>query len=99
MGSNRRYGTDVTDASLAKFMASPAPVSLTREECGEAVTQAPSPVEVRAWVRFGDTPSLVDARAIAWTKRAVCIEWRSAPGAGYRAWVWASAVERRPNAQ
>jgi hypothetical protein len=93
MGSNRRYGSDVRAETLARFMSAAEPVSLTREECGDAVTQGREPIAVRAWVRFGDSPAQVDARAIAWTKRAVCIEWRG-KAAVHRAWVWASAVER-----
>lgn len=93
MGSNQRYGTDVTDHTLARLHA-PGPTSLFREETGDQVTEAPAPVPVRAWVRFGVEPVRVDARAVAWTPTAVRILFEYRTGR-WDAWVWASAVQRR----
>ncbi|MDQ1569484.1 MAG: hypothetical protein QOF79_158, partial [Actinomycetota bacterium] len=58
------------------------------------LTRTPVPVPVLAWVRYDAIPLKVEARAVAWTNRAVAIEW-DAPGGPHRAWVWASAIERR----
>lgn len=57
------------------------------------VTIDPQPEKVKAWVRFGDTPVLVDALAERWTPRAMGIRFQVA-GKDVRTWVWASAVER-----
>jgi hypothetical protein len=57
------------------------------------LTRTPVPLPVRAWVRYGAVPLRVEARAVAWTSRAVAIEW-DGPAGPHRAWVWASAVER-----
>ena len=47
---------------------------------------------VRAWVSYPATADQVLGLALAWTPRAVYVEWE---GNGTpRAWVWASAVER-----
>ncbi len=73
------------------------PVSLTAEELDAErypVTQAQGPVWVRAWARFPERSVRVQARAVAWTARAVQLEWESAGGVMRRAWVWASAVDR-----
>jgi hypothetical protein len=50
------------------------------------------PVSVRAWARYPETSARVEGRAIAWTSRAVRIEWTDAQGATQRVWVWSSAV-------
>lgn len=71
--------------------------SLSRAELnldGEAVTRDPNPKPVRAWVRFGGTPALVDAEVCSWTSSAVAIRF-TIGGAEYKAWVWASAVQLR----
>ena len=53
MGHNRRYGSDLTDAAIAKAVLRPQPISLTPAEVGaEKVPPASSPVDVEAWVRF-----------------------------------------------
>lgn len=57
------------------------------------LTVDPQPKPVRAWVRFGATPVLVDAVAARWTPRAVGIRFAVA-GHEHRAWVWSSAVEQ-----
>ena len=93
MGRNHRYGSDVQDATLARINR-PGPDSLHRAETGDDYRQAPDPIPVRAWVRFGQEPARVDALAIGWTSRAVSITFAH-DGGSWRAWVWASAVERR----
>lgn len=96
MGQNRRYGSDLTDAAIDEVVIRPQPVSLTREELGNAdVTTAAEPIAVSAWVRFPESPIRVSARAIAWTDRAVHVEFTLRDGSTRRAWVWASAVSRR----
>jgi len=57
------------------------------------VTIDPNPEQVKAWVRFGDAPVLVDALAERWTPRAVGIRL-TVGEKELRTWVWASAVER-----
>jgi len=74
---------------------SPVPIGLTWEERGGAgapVTVAPEPISVIAWVRYPTISTHVDARALAWTHRAVYIQWQSR--GIHRLWVWASAVDR-----
>ena len=86
---------------LEQAVVSAGPLqSLTREELrldSEPVTIDPRPKPVRAWVRFGLKPALVDAVAVRWTADAVGVVF-SIRGTEYRAWVWASAVTpvRRP---
>jgi hypothetical protein len=78
-------------------MRDKTPLSLTNEELELdtfALTKTPNPMPVRVWVRYGDIAIKVEARAVAWTPRAVAVEW-NAPGGSHRAWVWASAVEGR----
>ena len=94
MGQNRRYGSDVTDKTVNEFLIRPAPISLSERERGEAVREADEPIEVRAWVRFPEAPVRVEGRAVAWTDRAVWVEFTLRDGSTRRAWVWASAVER-----
>ncbi|GAA1772138.1 hypothetical protein [Agromyces humatus] len=95
MGQNRRYGSDLTDLAIYEVVLRPAPISLTPEEVGAAdIPPAPSPVDVTAWVRFPEASVEVRARAIAWTDRAVQIEFELRDGQTRRAWVWASAVRR-----
>ncbi|POH71410.1 hypothetical protein C3B59_00815 [Cryobacterium zongtaii] len=69
------------------------PYSLTAPELGGLpAVLASAPTPVLAWVRYPATADQVHGHALAWTPRAVYIEWE---GEGtHRAWVWASAVER-----
>jgi hypothetical protein len=60
----------------------------------EPLTRTPIAPKVRAWVRYGDVPLLIDAEAVAWTEHAVAIRW-PAPEGEHRAWVWASAIRPR----
>lgn len=96
MGTNRRYADAVDrrmDANIA--MRSGTPQSLTDAELElsvQSIIRAPQPVACRAWVRYPEGPAKVDARAVAWTLRAVAIEWDAPDRRVHRAWVWASAV-------
>jgi len=49
---------------------------------------------VTAWARYGngETAVRVEGQAVAWTARAVAVEWKTPAGAVHRAWVSASAV-------
>ena len=96
MGKNRRYGSDVTDSAVTEAVLRPRPISLSPEEIGATtVPPAGAPVDVDAWVRFPETAVRVHGRAIAWTDRAVQVEFELRDGAPRVAWVWASAVTRR----
>lgn len=71
----------------------PQPFSLTLAELGDLpVTTAKTPTTVLAWVRYPAIANRVHGRALAWTPRAVYVEWEDR--GIHRAWVWASAVER-----
>jgi hypothetical protein len=48
-------------------------------------------------VRYPATADQVHGNAVAWTPRAVYVEWEAS--GTHRAWVWASAVERAPAGQ
>lgn len=79
------------------IMHGKVPDTLTTTELDlakEPLTRTPIARPVRAWVRYGSVPLLVDAEAVAWTEHAVAIRWRS-PDGEQRAWVWASAVRTR----
>jgi len=75
------------------------PTSLTNAELELdtlPLTKTPRPPVVRAWVRYGAVAIRVEARAVAWTPRAVALEWTTTGGEVQRAWVWASAVDANP---
>lgn len=74
---------------------SPQPISLSLEErggTGAPVTTASAPISVLAWVRYPQVSTHVTGHALAWTNRAVYIEWENR--GVHRIWVWASAVTR-----
>lgn len=99
VGTSKRYAASVDramdDRILQRIAAEAGPLqSLTREEIGldvEPVTIDPQPKPVRVWVRFGATPTLVEAEACRWTSDAVAVRFRVAD-VEHRAWVWGSAV-------
>jgi hypothetical protein len=99
VGTNKRYAAGI-DREMAGHaheivMRGNRPISLTKEELELDTfprTKTPKPMPVKVWVRYGDIAIKVEARAVAWTPRAVAVEW-DAPGGSHRAWVWASAVE------
>ena len=96
VGQNKRYGSDLSWETVNESITKPVPISLSKSELGQdRVTAAETePVEVEAWVRFPEHPIKVQGRAVAWTRRAVWVEFTMRSGATHRAWVWASAVER-----
>lgn len=74
------------------------PSSLTPAELGGlAAAMAGEPMHVLAWVRYPAMANRVRGLALAWTPRAVYVEWEDR--GTHRAWVWASAVERAPGDQ
>jgi hypothetical protein len=101
MGTNKRYPSHVAagiDRGIEQVVTRAQPISLTDDELDkdhQQLVQAPEPIPVRAWVRYPETSIRADGRAIAWTARAVCVEWDIVGGGVARAWVWASAVERK----
>lgn len=95
MGENKRYGSDLTQNALTEAVLRPRPISLSEREVGKEITPAESPVPVEAWVRFPESAVRLKGHAVAWTKRAVWVEFTLRDGSTTRAWVWASAVDRR----
>ena len=92
MGSRR----PPSDEALNEMLTRPRPISLSKDELGTAEPrEAVEPVPVEAWVRFPESPIRVSGQALAWTDKAVLVEFQLRSGATHRAWVWASAVERR----
>ena len=78
MGTNLRYAESV-DRRIKQniIMRSGAPLSLTDTELElgvQPLTRTPHPVACRAWVRYPEGPVKVDARAVAWTPRAVALD-------------------------
>jgi hypothetical protein len=95
VGTNRRYGSDLTNAALNEVLTRPRPISLSQVEIGEEpVKEAEAVIAVDAWVRFPESPVRVRGRAVAWTRRAVKVEWEMRDGSTRSAWVWASTVTR-----
>jgi len=101
LGTNKRYA-DSIDRRMGERVAETVmrgkqPESLTPTElelAREPLTRTPVARPVRAWVRYGAIPLMVEAEAVAWTEYAVAIRWRS-PEGEHRAWVWVSAVRSR----
>jgi len=74
------------------------PFSLLPNELGQLpVTMAKVSTPVLAWVRYPAISVRVSGLALAWTPRAVYVEWEDS--GTHRVWVWASAVERAPVTQ
>lgn len=100
MGQNKRYEAFYAkrlEKQITEILIRPEPISLTEDELDtdhHPVTQAQHPIPVRAWARYPETPARVEGHAIAWTERAVQIEWEDYRGVKHRAWVWASAVDK-----
>jgi hypothetical protein len=101
VGTSKRYADSVDrrmgDQADLSIMRTGEPESLTAKELElktEPLTRAPQPMLVTAWVRYGRIGIRVNGRAVAWTTKAVAVEW-DAPDGPHRAWVWASAVERK----
>jgi hypothetical protein len=71
------------------------PRSLQPEQLGKLTVCTPAaPHSVHAWILWEDgVEELVQAHAMAWTKRAVQVRF-GAPPHQHEVWVWAGAVER-----
>ena len=101
MGSNKRYA-DRLDRQYAQrtdeiIMRDSKPDTLKTAELEldkYAMTIPPSPIPVMAWVRYGNIPLRVEGEAVRWTEKVVAVQWDT-PGGQHKAWLWASAVDRR----
>ena len=71
------------------------PRSLQPEQLRSCTVSTPAdPERVTAWVIWEDgVEELMQAHAVAWTKRAVKVRF-GAPPHQHEVWVWAGAVER-----
>ena len=92
MGESKRRDT-ISQNAVNEAVVRPAPISLSEWEIGEHPVVG-EPVAVRAWVRFPEAPIRVEALAVAWTRRAVKVEFQLRDGRTLSTWVWASAVDR-----
>jgi hypothetical protein len=99
LGTSRRYADHfdrkMNDRILERVVAETTPSSLNDDELEldvQPLTKPPRALPVTAWVRYGETSVKVEGRAVAWTARAVAVQWKTAAGDVHRAWVWASAV-------
>jgi len=101
MGGQTRYQNDLAqriEASADVSVTRPMPIGLTAAELDldhNQVTTAPTPIPVRAFVRFHEAVIRPECEAIAWTARAVKVRVHMKSGATHETWVWASAVDRR----
>lgn len=98
MGTSKRYAAHYDRLNERRAVMRGEPQSLTDAELErdiQPLTRTPVAMPVRAWVRYEGGAIQVDAEAVAWTARAVAIRWEAPDGRTDRAWVWASAVERR----
>jgi hypothetical protein len=90
---DRRMGVQVSESIMRGAQPgtlSPAELQLETKP----LTRTPVARPVKAWVRYGAVPLLIDAEAVAWAEHAVAFRWPS-PDGEHRAWVWASAVRAR----
>lgn len=71
-----------------------AALSLPEAAYGGPVYDLAEPNPVLAWITFSDRSLEVEARVIAYTERAVLVEWGFGQGAEC-AWVWRDAVRKR----
>jgi hypothetical protein len=100
MASNRRYAEHydkLMERRITEVLIRPKTVTLTDAELdtdNDPVVTPKEPTGVRAWARYPETSARIEGRAIAWTSRAVHIEWTDAQGATQRAWVGSSAVDK-----
>jgi hypothetical protein len=86
------YSNGVTERPR---LAQREPRSLQPEQLGQLSVSTPAvPQRVHAWVLWEDgVEELMDAQALAWTRRAVRVRF-GAPPHQHEVWVWAGAVER-----
>lgn len=88
-----RYRHRVAKRRRDRWATGPA-VSLPEVAHGGPVYDLAEPDPVLAWVTFSDRILEVEARVLAYTDRAVLVEWGSGQGAD-TAWVWRDAVRPR----
>lgn len=96
MGTNKRYGSDTSESAFNEALLRPEPISLTEEELDfthHSITEAQTPIPAQAWVRFHEATIHTQCRVIAWTDRAVKVEWTMHSGARRVAWIWSNAAE------
>ena len=76
-------------------LAQREPRSLQPEHLRQLTVSSPAvPQPVHAWILWKDgVEELIQAYAVAWTKRAVRVRF-GAPPHQHEVWVWAGAVER-----
>ena len=97
-GQASRHRTPVLYADVVTErprIAQRQPRSLQPEQMGQLAVSTPAvPQPVHAWILWEDgVEELMEAQAIAWTKRAVQVRF-GAPPHKHDVWVWAGAVER-----
>lgn len=92
MGTNRRYGTDLSRAAMNEFLTRPAPASLSPEEIGPGPVEEAAGETVDVWLRFVETRVQERATVLGYTDRAVHVEVTRRDGSKYRVWVWRGAV-------
>ena len=87
-----RYAEVVTERPR---IALRQPRSLQPEQMGQLTVCTPAvPQRVSAWILWEDgVEELVQAQAVAWTKRAVRVRF-GVPPHEHEVWVWAGAVQR-----
>jgi hypothetical protein len=98
VGTNKRYAAQIDrrmDMRILQRLAQDGALqTLTATELRldrVPLTIDPRPRQVLAWVRFGNTPALVEADACRWTPDAVGIRFYIET-TEYRTWIWASAI-------
>src|ERR1035441_2499648 len=79
-------------------LAQREPRSLQPEQMGQLTVSTPAiPQQVQAWVLWEDgVEELVQAHAVAWTKRAVRVRF-GAPPHQHEVWVWSDRKSTRLN--
>lgn len=104
MVQNKRH-PELLEGNIARVEATmerqPQPIGLSEAEIrsGGMRQDAREPVPVAAWIPhrvcYSD-PQLIQAEAIAWTRTAVLVRWKTPQSVHPRhTWVWASAVTKR----
>lgn len=94
MGTNRRYGSNVSREAVNAAATRPRPVSLTEQErqaSGAGVELPEHPEKVFAWVRYPESAVQVEG---GFNERAVLVRFSILGGGHQEAWVWRSAVTK-----
>lgn len=95
VGTNKRYADALQRRRVNREAEQRAlvPRSLTEAERGIPVRSGP-PVQVLAWVTYGDQSVRVLASVVEYTEAAVHIMWTGVAEEPRDCWIWASAAER-----